>query len=54
MKIIIDCAHSYGMTFELHSCGLVQDIIPEICALVVDCLQCMDLNDIVAMKKNYG
>jgi hypothetical protein len=54
MKIIIDCAHRYGMTFELHSCGLIQDIIPEICELGVDCLQCMDLNDIVAMKKITG
>jgi hypothetical protein len=54
MKIIIDRAHSHGMAFELHSCGFIQDIIPEICGLGVDCLQCMDLNDIPAMKKITG
>jgi hypothetical protein len=51
---IIEFTHSKGMFFELHSCGLIQDIIPEICEIGVDCLQCMDINDIVAAKKITG
>ena len=42
------------MIFELHSCGLIEDIIPEICEIGVDCLQCMDINDVAEAKKKTG
>lgn len=54
LKQVVDHCHSLGMIFELHSCGLIEDIIPDIAEVGVDCLQCMDINDIAAMKKLVG
>jgi len=54
LKKVIDHCHNLGMIFELHSCGLIEDIIPEIADLGTDCLQCMDINDIQKMKKITG
>lgn len=52
-KVVQHC-HNEGMIFELHSCGLIEDIIEDICEIGVDCLQCMDINDILAAKKKTG
>lgn len=49
-KVVKHC-HNLGMIFELHSCGLIEDIIPDICDTGADCLQCMDINDVAAAKK---
>ena len=54
LKKIVDHCHDLGMFFELHSCGLIEDIIPDICETGVDCLQCMDINNIAEMKKITG
>lgn len=54
LKKIVDHCHGLGMIFELHSCGLIEDIIPEICEIGVDCLQCMDINDVAEAKKKTG
>ncbi len=44
-----------GILFELHSCGNIQDLIPEIVdELKVDGLNIMKLNDIPRMKRITG
>lgn len=54
-KRIIDHVHSLGMRFDLHCCGLIKDIIPEIVDdLHVDALNIMAINDIPEMKKITG
>ncbi|MEG2643259.1 MAG: uroporphyrinogen decarboxylase family protein, partial [Eubacterium sp.] len=54
LKKVVEHCHDLGMIFELHSCGLIEDIIEDICEIGVDCLQCMDINDIHKMKKRTG
>ena len=54
LKKIVDHCHGLGMIFELHSCGLIEDIIPDICEIGADCLQCMDINDVRKMKEITG
>lgn len=54
MARIVDKCHELGMKFELHSCGKIERLIPEIAELGVDCLQCMGINDIAAAKKVTG
>lgn len=52
---IVDHVHKKGILFELHSCGDIRDLIPEIVEdLKVDGLNIMKLNDIPAMKKITG
>lgn len=55
MKKIIDCAHSYGIGFIMHSCGKIDDIMMDIQEIGVDTLQCMDINDIgLALEMTEG
>ena len=52
---IVEHVHSKGILFELHSCGNIQDLIPEIVdELKVDGLNIMKLNDIPRMKRITG
>lgn len=54
-KQIVDHTHSLGILFELHSCGDIHDLVPEIAEdLKVDGLNIMKLNDIPALKKITG
>jgi hypothetical protein len=53
-KKIVDKCHELGMKFELHCCGKIERLIPEIAEIGVDSLQCMGINDIPAMKKITG
>lgn len=54
-KRIVDHAHSKGMKFDLHSCGMIRDLVPEIVDdLHVDALNIMAINDIPALKKITG
>lgn len=54
LKKVVEHCHKEGMLFELHSCGLIEEIIPDIAEVGVDCLQCMDINDIKTMKEKVG
>ena len=54
LKRIVDYTHSLGIIFMLHSCGKYDDIIPDICEIGVDTLQCMDINDIGAALEKTG
>ncbi|NLT13105.1 MAG: hypothetical protein GXY05_02040 [Clostridiales bacterium] len=49
-KVVAVC-HSHGIFFDLHSCGLIEPIIPELAEIGVDCLNCMPINDIPKMKE---
>lgn len=55
-KRIIDAAHKHGIAFVMHSCGKIDDIIPELPEIGVNCLQLMGgINDIkAAMEKTEG
>lgn len=54
-KKIVDCVHSHGIIFELHSDGMIKDLVPEIVDdLKVDSIQLMAINDIPALKKITG
>ena len=52
-KSVAAC-HSHGIFFDLHSCGLIEPIIPELVEIGVDCLNCMPINDIPKMKQLTG
>ncbi|HCT90084.1 MAG TPA: hypothetical protein DF613_01680 [Lachnospiraceae bacterium] len=54
LKQIVDHCHGLGMIFELHSCGKIEEIVPDIAEIGTDCLQCMDINDVAALKKKTG
>lgn len=54
LEIIVRHCHELEMIFELHSCGLIEDIIPDICEIGVDCLQCMDINPVAEAKEKTG
>lgn len=54
-KRIVEHVHSKGIKFDLHSCGLIKDLVPEIVDdLKVDALNIMSINDIPALKKITG
>ncbi len=54
-KRIVDHVHSKGIKFELHSDGLIKDLIPEIVDdLHVDSLNIMNINGIPELKKQTG
>lgn len=47
--------HELGMLYEHHSCGYIQQIIPDLVEIGVDCIQpVMVCNDIDYILKNYG
>lgn len=51
----VDRCHEYGIFFEMHSCGKMDQIIPSFADMGIDCFQCMGINDIpAAMKKTKG
>lgn len=54
MKRIVDKCHELGMKFELHSCGKIDAIMPEIAEIGVDSMQCMGINDVAGVKKIVG
>ena len=54
-KKIVDHTKSLGIVFEMHSCGMIKDIVPEFVEDVrPDVIQLMPINDIPALKKITG
>ncbi len=54
-KRIIDHGKSLGIFMELHSDGMIKDIVPEIVEdIAPDAIQLMSINDIPALKKITG
>ncbi len=49
--------HDHGLKVILHSCGCVNEIVPDIIEAGVDCLQPLEVKagmDVVALKREYG
>lgn len=54
-KKIVECAHKHNIIFQLHSDGLIKDLVPEIADdLKVDAIQLMKINNIPELKKITG
>lgn len=54
-KKICEHTKSLGIRFEMHSCGMIKDIVPELAEEVrPDAIQLMAINDIPALKKITG
>jgi hypothetical protein len=51
IKKAADACHWHGIFFDLHSCGWIEPIIPDLREIGVDCLNCMAINDIPRMKR---
>ncbi|WP_026394102.1 uroporphyrinogen decarboxylase family protein [Acetobacterium malicum] len=54
IKKAVDACHKNGIIFELHCCGKIDSIIPELVDIGVDCVQCMGINPIAKVKKLTG
>ncbi|MFV0400546.1 MAG: uroporphyrinogen decarboxylase family protein [Oscillospiraceae bacterium] len=56
-KRAVDWAHERRMTAELHSCGDIMPLIPDILETGIDCLNPIEIKagmDIFALKEQYG
>ncbi len=54
LKKAVDKTHELGMLFELHSCGFMEQIIPEFAEIGIDSFQGQEINDIEKMKAITG
>lgn len=47
--------HELGMLYEHHSCGYIQQIIPDLVEIGVDCINPLNVcNDVAAIKRDWG
>lgn len=47
--------HELGMLYEHHSCGYIQQIIPDLVEIGVDCINPLNVcNDVAYIKRKYG
>ncbi len=56
-KRAADWAHEHGAVVELHSCGYIQPLIPDLVEIGVDCLNPLEVKagmDPVYLKNTYG
>jgi uroporphyrinogen decarboxylase len=56
-KRACDCAHARGVKVELHSCGNVEPLIPDLIEIGVDALNPVEVKagmDPVELKRRYG
>jgi len=56
-KRAVDWAHNHGIVAQLHSCGDVMTLLPDIVATGVDCLNPLEVKagmDALYIKKTYG
>ena len=54
LKKAVDKTHELGMIFELHSCGFMEQIVPEFAEIGVDSWQGQEINDIPKLKAVTG
>ncbi|MCU6760872.1 methylcobalamin:coenzyme M methyltransferase [uncultured Roseburia sp.] len=54
LKKAVDKTHELGMIFELHSCGFMEQIVPEFAEIGVDSWQGQEINDIPTLKAVTG
>ncbi|MFA5562065.1 MAG: uroporphyrinogen decarboxylase family protein [Eubacteriales bacterium] len=56
-KKATDWAHEHGMVVELHSCGYIEPLIPDLIDIGIDCLHPIEVKagmDPVKIKQTYG
>lgn len=56
-KKTFDFAHSHGLPVVVHSCGMVESLVPGLIEAGMDCLQAIEVKagmDLVRLKQNFG
>ena len=56
-KLTIDYAHSNKLPVTIHSCGMVESLVPGMLEAGMDCLQVIEIKagmDLLRLYKNYG
>lgn len=53
LKRVIDAAHEEGIIFELHSCGMIEPLIPLIIEAGADMWDGQEMNDKEALSRTY-
>mgnify|MGYP005847223005 CR=1 FL=1 len=56
-KLTIDFAHSHNMPVIMHSCGMVEPLVPGMIESGVDCLQVIEVKagmDLIKLYREYG
>jgi uroporphyrinogen decarboxylase len=56
-KKTIELAHSYGLPVVMHSCGMVEKLLPGMLEAGIDCLQVIEVKagmDLLKLHKQYG
>lgn len=51
IKKAVDKTHELGMFFEFHSCGFIEQVVPEFVELGIDSWQGQEINDIPKLKE---
>lgn len=54
IKKAVDRCHELGVLFEMHSCGKMEEIIPDFVELGIDSWQGMEINDVPKLKAITG
>jgi len=54
IKRVVDFCHENGIFFELHSCGMIEDLVPAMIEAGVDCWAGQVMNDRVKLFNLYG
>ena len=54
LKRATDKVHELGMFMEYHSCGKLEQVVPDLVEIGVDAWQGQEINDIAALKKLTG
>ncbi len=54
IKKAVDRCHELGVIFDMHSCGKMEEIVPEFVELGIDAWQGMEINDIPKLKAITG
>ena len=50
----VDACHRKGLFFEMHSCGKIEAVVPELVDIGADSFQGMSLNNVSALKAQTG
>ncbi len=54
IKKAVDRCHELGVIFDMHSCGKMEEIVPEFPEIGIDAWQGMEINDIPKLKAQTG
>jgi len=54
IKKAVDACHRNGIFFEMHSCGKVEQVVPDFVEMGIDSFQGMSINDVPKLMKSTG